>query len=127
MQHDFPFLVGRTVEQIWIWGPIRLVFDLDNEGPEPQLYVDVHEGSQLRDGSTRMNLDVLAQPDEAGAILRLLKRRVANATAADGVLRLSFANGAELVSPPDDQYESWTVVGEGRIFQCLPGGEVDSW
>jgi uncharacterized protein DUF6188 len=62
----------------------------------------------------------------AGAVLRLLDRRVVSTVAVDGVLRISFAERAELTSPADEQYEAWTVVGDGRVFQCLPGGEVDA-
>ena len=39
---EFPFLVDRTVEQIWVWGTFRLVFEL-GELPEPDMCVDVDD------------------------------------------------------------------------------------
>ena len=124
---NFDFLSDRTVEQIWVWSnTIRLVFDL-GQGAELLAYVDVHSDSELIDGAKRATLDVRANPDEAGSVLRLLHDRVVGAVAIDSVLRLSFAGGVELTAPPDEQYESWTVAADGRVFQCMPGGEVDSW
>jgi hypothetical protein len=35
----FEFLVGRSVEQIWVWGPIGLVFDIADGSPEA--FVDI--------------------------------------------------------------------------------------
>lgn len=123
----FDFLLGRTVEEIRVWADtVRLVIDR-GEGPAPAMYVEVHSDSELSDGATRARLDVRTEPDDAGAILRLLNRRIINAEAVDGVLRLAFEKGAVLTSPADEQYETWTVVGDGRVFQCMPGGEVDSW
>lgn len=124
---NLDFLLGRTVEQIWVWGDsIRLVFDLGQDA-ELSAYVDIHSDSELTAGARRATLDVRANPDEAGAVLRLLHDRVVGAAAVDGVLRLSFAGGAELTAPPDESYESWTIAADGRVFQCMPGGEVDSW
>jgi hypothetical protein len=74
-----------------------------------------------------VTLDVRNNPDEAGAVLRLLHDRVVGAVSVDGVLHLSFAGGAQVTAPPDEQYESWTVAADGRVFQCMPRGEVDSW
>lgn len=123
---EFPFLVGRTVEQIWIWGPFRLIFELGDR-PEPEIYVDADDGVyKTRDGTTS-RIDVRNDPGEAGDLLRLLNQRVVAASAEAGVLSLSFENGAELRAYPDEQYESWSVIGDGTVYQCLPGGEVDSW
>ena len=60
-------------------------------------------------------------------MLDLLTRRVTAASSAEGTLLLRFDDESELRALPDDQYESWTVVGGGRVFQCMPGGEVNSW
>lgn len=126
-REDFDALLDCTVEQIWVWADsIRLVIDLGQDA-EPSTYVDVHSESELTHGSNRATLDARAKPDEAGAVLHLLNERITSAIALDGVLQLSFAGGAELTSPPHEQYESWTVVLGGRVFQCMPGGEVDSW
>jgi hypothetical protein len=126
-RQDFELLSGHTVEQIWVWADTtRLVIEGGKDG-EPSTYVDVRSKSVLADGSKRATLDVRAHPDEAGAVLRLLNGRITSAASVDGVLRLSFAGGAELTSPSDEQDESWTVVVGGRVFQCMPGGEVASW
>jgi hypothetical protein len=126
-RQDFEGLSGHTVEQIWVWADtIRLVIELGHDA-EPTSYVDVHSKSELVDGSTRATLDARGRPEEAGGVLRLLDDRITSAGALDGVLRLSFARGGELTSPPDKQYESWTVAVGGRVFQCMPGGEVNSW
>jgi len=110
-----------------VWADtIRLVVELGQDA-EPSTYVDVHSESELVDGSNRATLDARAKPDEAGAVLRLLNERITSAAALDGVLHLSFARGAELTSPPNEQYESWTVAVSGRVFQCMPSGEIDSW
>lgn len=123
----FDFLADRMVEQIWVWADtVRLVIDL-GENAAPSMYVDINTASELTDGDSRATLDIVALPDEAGAVFRLLNRRVVAAAAEDGVLRISFAGGPELRSPFDEQFESWTVVGEGRVYQCLPGGEVGCW
>ena len=123
---EFGFLVGRAVEQIWIWGPIRLILELGDR-PEPAMYVDVHASTYVRTAGVEASLNVLDRPSEAGAVLVLLNTEVVSARAERGVLHVSFVNGTELHSPPDERRETWTVVGDGRVFQCMPGGEVDSW
>jgi hypothetical protein len=123
---QFDFLIGEAVEQIWVWGTIRLVLDLGSED-EPSVYVDVDRCS-YRDGlGSTVDVDVPRAPREAGTVLELLHRRITGAAADDGTLTLRFDNQAELRAFPDAQFESWTVVGAGRVFQCLPGGDVGSW
>jgi len=43
------------------------------------------------------------------------------------MLVLQFDDGSEVRAYPDEVYESWSVVGAGRTFQCLPGGEITTW
>jgi hypothetical protein len=127
MGERFTFLEGKAVEQIWFWGEIRLVFEL-GERPEPGVYVDVQRCSYTDVGGVTVEVVGSVEPRRAGAVLELLRERVARAWAVEGVLRLQFDNGAELRALPDSDYESWAVVGDGgRVFQCMPGGEVNSW
>jgi hypothetical protein len=123
---EFDFLVGREVDQIWVSPDIRLVFELGDR-PEPDMFVDFCEPTYVSPNSWSSLIDVRRNPGEAGNVFRVLKQRVTRASSDDGVLSIAFADGAELRERPDPQYESWGVVGDGRVFQCMPGGEVDSW
>jgi Family of unknown function (DUF6188) len=123
---EFPFLVDRTVEQIWVWGTFRLVFEL-GEHPEPDMYVDVDDPVYISSDGAVTPVDLAARPDEAGIVFRLLNKRVVRGSVESGVLSLLFEDGAELRAYPDEQYETWGLIGNGRVFQCMPGGEVDSW
>jgi Family of unknown function (DUF6188) len=69
-------------------------------------------------------VDAFVNRDQAGVVLQLLHERLVRAVAEDGVLHLSFEGGATLKSFPGDGYESWAVVGDGKTFQCIGGGEV---
>jgi hypothetical protein len=127
VREPFDFLRGESVEQIWVWGPIRLVLSL-GERPEPGVYVDLHRGSFIEPGGRAVEFDASVIPGSAAPVLDVLRQRIVDVSASEGVLTLRFESGAELRALPDATYESWTVVGEGgRVFQCMPGGEVDSW
>jgi hypothetical protein len=91
------------------------------------MYVDVCEPTYLSPDGSRSPIDVRGNPEEAGSIFRLLKQRVVRASSDNGVLSLVFADGSELRDPPDERYETWGVIGAGRVYQCLAGGEVDWW
>jgi hypothetical protein len=124
---QFDFLVGQTVEQLWFWGTIRLVFAL-GERPEPGMYVDVHACELVSADGTKAAFDAGNDPSDTSPVLRLLKQRCSSASAANGVLALVFESGDDLRALPDDRCESWTVVAHGHgVFQCMAGGEVDSW
>jgi hypothetical protein len=118
------FLVGQTVEQIWVWGPFRLLFD----SREPQVYVDVEGAAHLTaDGeSVDINFFTEGNATEAAKLLSLLWKRVVAAKIEDAVLRLSFDNGAELSALPSERYESWHVQGDSRTIFCLPGGDIET-
>jgi hypothetical protein len=118
----FEFLVGRPVQQIWVWGPIRLVFELGDKR-SPEAFVDIIDAT-LQLAGREVALDAFENRDQAGVVLQLLHERLASAYAEDGVLHLSFEGGAALRSLPNDGYESWTVVGDSKTFQCIGGGEV---
>jgi hypothetical protein len=61
------------------------------------------------------------------ALLQGLAIRAATVT-EDGLLRIVFVGGAELIAPPDPQYESWDAVGPaGQRIVCMPGGELAIW
>jgi hypothetical protein len=102
------------------------VFDVGDRA-EPGMYVDATPPSYLRRDGSEVVLDVSRDPVQTGTVLTLLDERVAGARSEDGVLHITFADGSELRSPASDEYESWKVVGNRRVFQCLPGGEVASW
>jgi hypothetical protein len=53
-----------------------------------------------------------------------LWKKATAAQAVDGLLRVEFETGASIEEDPDERYESWSVVGDGRSLQCMPGGEV---
>jgi hypothetical protein len=122
---DVGFLVGMEVEQIWVWGPVRLVFDL-GRAPEPGVYVDAWwPFYRAADGGV-VEVNVAASPGDSGRILELLGKRVSTATVAGGELVLSFGDGAEFRIPPDSEGEAWTVAGGGRTYISMPGGEIHS-
>jgi hypothetical protein len=123
---SFDFLAGKPVAQIWVWGPIRLVFEL-GASREPDAYVDVVDVTLVTAAGRSVELDVWESRGEAGAVLELLHQVVVGANAEDGILGLTFEGGDTLRSMPDEAHESWTVVGGGQVFQCLPGGELGRW
>ncbi|HVS86297.1 MAG TPA: DUF6188 family protein [Gaiellaceae bacterium] len=122
----FASIAGMSVEQIWVWGPIRLVLDIGSGAP-PATYVDVNDAVLVKPDGTEVEIDAFGRPGEAGGVLALLNDRVEVAENLAGTLRLVFASGTQLRARPDDHYESWKIVAEGRTFQCLPGGEVGSF
>jgi hypothetical protein len=119
---DIRGLVGRTVEQIWVWGPVRLVFALG----EDDVYVDFWRCQFLDRADEGVEINVSQAPRESGAILELLGAEVLDASEDDGTLSLAFENGARVQVPPDEHYESWTVGIGGDTVTCLPGGDVSS-
>lgn len=120
----FDFLRGEIVNQLWFWGVIRLMFD---RGSEPSWSVDVWRVRLVEPDGAVTLIDAAGPPPDTAPMLRLLKQEVADASAESGVLRLGFANGLTLEALPDDQYESWSVVGPNGTTQCLAGGETSSW
>jgi hypothetical protein len=117
----FDFLQGATVNQLWFWGTIRLVFD---RASESSWYVDVQD-VRLTDAEGSVSvIDATGPPLETAPVLQLLKQTITEAVAEDSVLRLRFANGMTLEALPHDRYESWSVTGPNGTTQCLPGGET---
>jgi len=72
------------------------------------------------------------EPSDSRSLAPLLSLHQATVTAAeirkDGRLTMAFADGTELVVPPDDHYEAFTVTGSlppvrrGFSLTALPGG-----
>ena len=108
---EIDFLVGRTVVEVR--NDERVVFEAGTK-PEPRLYADV---------GYAVCLDSSDQPLSIG---ELVGRTVAEVSTSDGVLRISFADGATLQTEPDPNVEAWQVVGgtPQALVVCLPGGEV---
>jgi Family of unknown function (DUF6188) len=123
---SFDFLVGEAVQQVWVWGPVRLVLD-SGQSAEPDMYVDLHRGLLTDATGGVAEFDASRKPREAAPVLDLLTHRVTAASSADGTLALVFDDESVLRALPDEEHESWTVVGCGRVIQCMPGGGVDSW
>ena len=119
---DIRSLVGRTVEQIWVWGPVRLVFALRDE----PVYVDFWRCEFVDRAGEGVDINVSQAPRESGAILELLGAEVLDASEDEGTLSLAFENGAQVRVTPDEHYESWTVGIGGDTATCLPGGDVSS-
>lgn len=72
------------------------------------------------------------EPSDAPGLAPLLALHQATVTSGeirkDGRLTLAFADGCELVVPPDERYEAFTVTGSlppvrrGFSFTAVPGG-----
>jgi hypothetical protein len=115
-----------VVEEVLVRESIRFVFQ-EGEGPEPDMYAEMDDGLyEAADGGT-FEITPHRNPEQAAQVLRLKGERVTDAWSEDGVLSLRFAGGAKFESSPDPQHESWTLVGGGRVYQALPGGDVSSW
>ena len=120
----FAFLIGATVHQVWIWGPVRLVLEYDGR-PTSGVKVDVWRAELVAADGTSSLIDFNADPVLSRAVVGLWQKRIAQAAEDGGVLTLSFDSGELLRALPDDRYESWNVVDAGgHVYQCLPGGEL---
>jgi Family of unknown function (DUF6188) len=111
---ELDFLVGEVVVEVH--DRDRIVFEAGVK-PEPRLYADV--GPFLCADSEGTPLPVAA----------LVGRTVASASATDGILSLTFADGATLRCEPSAEYEAWQVVGGSpeNLVVCMPGGELAVW
>ena len=124
--NELAFLAGRSVEQIWVWGPVRLVIELGGRRA-PDVYIDFDDAVFTTRGGDEIAVDAFERPAEAGIVLTLLNDRIDDARYNDGTLYLSFGSGAKLRALPSAKYESWCVAGDGMTLRCLPGGEIGSW
>jgi hypothetical protein len=120
---EFSSLAGMTVEQIWVWGPVRLVLDLGS-GSAPGTYIDFDDAVLVEPDGIETALNASERPRDSGVVLRLLLDRLESAQHREGVLSLVFASGCRVRALPDEQYEAWTVAIGPLVFQCLPGGDV---
>jgi hypothetical protein len=118
----FDFLIGEPVNQVWVWGPVRLVIESERIAAS----VDLQRATFTDPSGQVKEINAEERPSDAGPLLDLLWKKVTLAESADGVLVLRFDDGSEVRAYPSERYESWSVVGDGRTFQCLPGGEVAS-
>jgi Family of unknown function (DUF6188) len=74
----------------------------------------------------------LYEPSDSRGLAPLLGLHQATVTSAeigkDGTLTMAFTGGGQLVVPPDERYEAFTVAGSlpaargGFSFVALPGG-----
>lgn len=87
------------------------------------IYVEIECPFVLSVGGIEHRLD----PNERGALGPLLALYPAALEHAfvegDGELVIEFAGGAQVLVPPHDRYEAWSVVGPGTyLLVCPPGG-----
>jgi hypothetical protein len=106
-----------------VWGPVRLVI----ESEEKSAHVDLLRVRFTHSDGRTKEINATERPTDAAPLLGLISKKIAAAASTDGVLVLRFDDGSEIRAEPDDRYESWSVVGDGKTIQCLPGGELDSW
>ncbi len=70
-------------------------------------------------------LDPEHQPEGLGPTLTLPRTKGRGGTVdLDGILRLTFDDGTELVVPPDEHYEAWTLSTNDGLLVCCPGGQI---
>ena len=61
-----------------------------------------------------------------GSLLLLHRTTVTADTSGD--LSLAFSDGSALRCWPDDRFEAWKLsFADGRLYVCLPGGDVSVW
>jgi hypothetical protein len=119
--YDFDFLVGEPVNQVWVWGPIRLVIESISAN------VDLLRVGFADSDGRNVEIDAIKRPTEAGPLLGLLQKHVTSAKSTDGVLVLRFDDGSEVRGYPDERYDSWSVDRDGGpSITCGPGGELTS-
>lgn len=124
--HEIETLIGREVEQVWVWWSLRLVFVLGDQD-EPDTYVDLTEFRFTDAEGAVTAINVESDPVGAGPALGVLRRRVTAATVENWELRLSFDNGASIVCPPLHKWEAWAAsLGGERLLHCPPGGDPDA-
>ena len=97
----FSSLAGMTVEQIWVWGPIRLVLDLGS-GSAPDIYIDFDDAVLVEPDGTETTLNASQHSRDSGVVLRLLHDRLDSAQHRAGILDLAFASGCRVRALPDE-------------------------
>ncbi|MEU4316408.1 DUF6188 family protein [Nocardia sp. NPDC024068] len=118
---DFSALIGREVEQVWVWWSLRLVFDLGGSD-EPGSYVDLTNFRFTDAAGVPTEIRVEEDPRTAGPVLGLLRRRVAEARVRDRELFLAFATGECIVCPPHPHFEAWAAILPGGAQHFCPPG-----
>ena len=98
---DFPFLLGKTVSQIWVWGPVRLVVELGDRA-EPASSVDFEQAVLRGPDGSETTIDAFERRKEAGVVLTLLHEEIRAARHDDGVVIVSFADGRGRRAQPDE-------------------------
>src|SRR4051794_36012713 len=109
-------LVGVRVEQLWIWGPIRLV--LSRVDSPMRAHIDA-EKWLVTDVRGRHAIDAATAPDSAAPMLPLLGRSISLAVERAGTLELFFDDRTKLTAPADGSFEAWTLDVDGRVWQSL--------
>jgi len=96
-----------------------------------QTEVVIETAFELIDAGRVVNLD---PHDRAGLgpILSMYPDELAEATADENrVLQLTFVSGKQVTVPPNESYESWSLVGPGTsLVVCTPGvggGDLAVW
>lgn len=116
-------LVGVTVTQLRFDSGVTVALDAD-------VHLRIETAFEFTTpGGEATTLTAEQDLVRMGPLLVLRGERVA-AFAADtsGGLRIGFSDGSALRCWPDDRYEAWELsFADGRLYVCLPGGEVAVW
>ncbi len=116
MGGEFDFLIGETVQQAWVWGPIRLVLRL-GQRPDPGMYVDVLQcADRGRSGVTI----------EVGALRQIPIRPPISMRPLPSILPLAWA---VILAVPAVQLThhaeiSWNVFGVAFLVVVLVDGSL---
>jgi len=62
MSESYDFLVGEPVNQVWVWGPIRLVIESERRSAT----VDLLRVSFTDPNGRSVEIDAVERPSEAG-------------------------------------------------------------
>jgi hypothetical protein len=116
-------LVGATVTQLRFDSGLTVALDAST-------HLRIEAGFELvePDGGATL-LDPEQDLERMGPLLRLHRKRVSAFTAdTSGRLAVAFSDGTVLRCGPDDRFEAWELsFADGRLYVCLPGGEVAVW
>jgi hypothetical protein len=116
MGGEFDFLIGETVQQAWVWGPIRLLLRL-GQRPDPGMYVDVLRcADRGRSGVTI----------EVGALRQIPIRPPISMRPLPSILPLAWA---VILAVPAVQLThhagiSWNVFGVAFLVVVVVDGSV---
>ena len=114
---------GDSVISVCFDGAVTLQTSADYE-----LRVETNAAIEIP-GEAALAFDPERPGTVAARLVNLIGKRVSRAEATNtGVLDIHFDDRVQLVVPPNDNYEAWSISGprQERIV-CMPGGELAIW